>query len=93
MNPKHEARKLRSDVYNVNNAMRMPIDVTEIAKKLNISVEMRELPSLVTGFIIKEASENPPLLFMSMQQIRFSAGALPLLTSLDTTPNTKIMQN
>lgn len=60
MNPKHEARKLRSDVYNVNNAMRMPIDVTEIAKKLNISVEMRELPSLVTGFIIKEASENPP---------------------------------
>lgn len=32
MNPKHEAKKLRSDVYNVNNAMRMPIDVTEIAK-------------------------------------------------------------
>ena len=65
MNPKHEARKLRSDVYNVNNAMRMPIDVTEIAKKLNISVEMRELPSLVTGFIIKEASENPPTIYVN----------------------------
>lgn len=65
MNPKHEARKLRSDVYNVNNAMRMPIDVTEIAKKLNISVEMRELPSFVTGFIIKEASEKIPTIYVN----------------------------
>lgn len=65
MTPKREARKLRSEAYNVDGKMRLPIDVAEIAKELNVKVEVRELPSSVAGFIIKEANESFPVIYVN----------------------------
>ena len=65
MAPKREARKLRSEAYNIDGKMRLPIDVAEIAKQLNVRVEVRELPSSVAGFIIKEESEPFPVIYVN----------------------------
>lgn len=65
MAPKHDARKLRSEAYNVDGKMRLPIDVEQIAQNLNVQVKVKELPPSVAGFIIKEASEPFPVIYVN----------------------------
>lgn len=65
MIPKQEARKLRDAAYNVDGKMRLPIDLTEIAKNLNVRVETKELPSSVAGFILKEENEKFPIIYVN----------------------------
>lgn len=63
--PRDDARQLRRDVYNVNGKMRLPIDVFEIAERLGIRVEPTPLPQNVAGFIIKEADEETPTIYVN----------------------------
>ena len=63
--PRDDARQLRRDVYNVNGKMRLPIDVFEIADRLGIPIESTPLPQNVAGFIIKEADEEMPTIYVN----------------------------
>ena len=63
--PKDDARQLRREAYNVNGKMRLPIDVFAIAKRVGIRVEPTPLRKDVAGFIIKEADEEAPTIYVN----------------------------
>lgn len=63
--PRDDARQLRRDAYNVNGKMRLPVDVFQIAERLGIRVEPTPLPKNVAGFIIKEANEETPTIYVN----------------------------
>lgn len=60
-----EARNLRAKFYNVNGKMRMPIDVHRMAQALQIEIVEKSLPVEVAGFILKEAKDKVPTIFVN----------------------------
>lgn len=67
MIPKQEARNLRSEAYNVDGKMSLPIDVRAIADNMNIQIVEKELPSSVAGFILKEENDPFPVIYVNAQ--------------------------
>ncbi|ERS53261.1 MULTISPECIES: ImmA/IrrE family metallo-endopeptidase [Corynebacterium] len=65
MSSKSGARNLRAEIYNVNGRMRMPIDVHQMARDLNIEIVQKSLPAEVAGFILKEARDEFPTIYVN----------------------------
>ena len=59
MNATVQAKILRNKVWSHGGKIRLPIDPFQIAKELNIKVLFESLEKNVSGFILKEANEDP----------------------------------